>query len=107
MSQQGSTKGEKGGVATKLILETLTNEMRKMFRKGMVELNEKVEKSLEQSRSAPQAQRSERLPKRGVWIEEEDYEGMGYEEEYERGFWTTIGDMEVDIEDIGIKKMIT
>ena len=65
----------------KFIMEALTSEVQRMFRAKLEQFHERVEQSLEQPRNPPTGHRRERLPRKGVRVEEEEYEGDGFEDE--------------------------
>ena len=52
-----------------------------MFRAELEQFHERVEQSLEQPRNPPIGRKRENLPRKGVWLEEEEYEGDGFEDE--------------------------
>ena len=55
-----------------------------MFRAELEQFHEKVEQSLEQPRNLSTGHRREKLPRRGVLVYEEEYEGDGFEDEIDR-----------------------
>ena len=65
----------------KFIMEALTSEVQKMFRAEFEQFHERVEQSLKQPRNLLIGLIRERLPRRGVRVEEEGYEGDGFEDE--------------------------
>ena len=85
MSNNSTTKGVVGGIDMKFIMEALTSVVKRMFRAELEQFHERVEQSLEQ-RNPPTGHRRERLPRRGVWVEEEEYEGDGFEDEIDHDY---------------------
>ena len=77
MSNNGTSEGMSGGIDTRLIREALTSEVKRMFIDELQQFHERVEQSLEQPRNPPGGRRREKLPRRGVRVEEEEYEGDG------------------------------
>ena len=65
----------------KIIMEALTSEVHKMFRVEFEQFHERVEQSLKQPRNLLIGLKRERLARRGVRVEEEGYEGDGFEDE--------------------------
>ena len=65
----------------KFILGALTSEVKRMFKAKLEQFHERVEQSFEHPRNPPIGHIRERLPRRGVWVEEEEYEGDGFEDE--------------------------
>ena len=59
----------------------LTSEIKRMFRAELEQFHERVEQSFEHPRNPPTGRRIERLPRRGVRVEEEEYDGDGFEDE--------------------------
>ena len=62
----------------KFIMEALTSDVKRIFRFELEQLHERVEQSFEHPRNPPTRRRRERLPRRGVRVEEE-YDGGGFE----------------------------
>ena len=81
MSNNDASKGVMGGIGMKFIMEALTSEVKRMFRTELEQFHERVEQSFEHPRNPPTGRRRERLPRRGVRVEEEEYEGDGLEDE--------------------------
>ena len=81
MSNNDASEGVTGGVDMKFIMEALTSEVKMMFRAELEQFHERVEQSLEQPQNPPTGRRRERLPRRGVWVEEKEYDGNGFEDE--------------------------
>ena len=52
-----------------------------MFRAELKQFHQRVEQSFEHPQNPPIGRRRERLPRRGVRVEEEGYEGDGFEDE--------------------------
>ena len=52
-----------------------------MFRTELEQFHERVEQSLEQPRNPPTRLRRDKVPRRRVRLEEEEYEGDGFEDE--------------------------
>ena len=63
----------------KFTMETLTSEVKIMFRAELEKFHEKVEQILKQLRNPPIGYRRQKLPRREVWIEE-GYERDGFED---------------------------
>ena len=63
------------------IMKALTSEVKGMFRAELEQFHESVEQSFEYPQNPPIGRRRERLPRRGVQMEEEGYEGDGFEDE--------------------------
>ena len=78
MSNNGASEGMTGGIDMNFIIEA---EVMRMFRDEFEQFHEKVEQSLEQPRNPPTGSRRERLPRRGVRVEKEEYEEYGFEDE--------------------------
>ena len=74
----------------KFIMEALTSEVQRMFRAKLEQFHKRVEQSLEQPRNPPTGHRRERLPRKRVRVEEEEYEGDGFEDEIDHN--TVISD---------------
>ena len=52
-----------------------------MFRAELEQFHERVEQSFEHPQNPPAGHRMERLSRRGVQVEEKEYEGDGFEDE--------------------------
>ena len=65
----------------KFIMKALTSEVKRMFRAELEQVHEMVEQNFEHPQNPPTWRRRERLPRRGVRVEEEEYEGDGFEDE--------------------------
>ena len=70
-----------GGIDSKFIMEALTSEVKRMFRAELEQFHERVEQSFEQPRNPPIGHRRERFLRRGMQMEEEEYEGEGFKDE--------------------------
>ena len=81
MSNNDASKGVTRGIDMKFIVETLTSEVKRMFRVELEQFHERVEQSFEHPRNPPTERRRERLQRKGVRVEEEEYEGDGFEDE--------------------------
>ena len=81
MSDNKASEGVAGGVDMKFIMQALTSEVQRMFRAELEQFHERVEQSFEHPRNPPTVRRRERLPRRGVWVEEKEYDGNGFEDE--------------------------
>ena len=81
MSNNGASEGVTEGIDMKFIMEALTNEVKRMFRAELEQFHKRVEKSFEHPRNPPTGRRRKRLPRRGVRVEEEEYDGDGFEDE--------------------------
>ena len=80
MTGQSSPSGEKGVGDNKLLFEALVGEMRKMLSAEMEQVHERIDKmehNREPTGSASTGQRLERLPRRGVRIEDEEDTDLG------------------------------
>ena len=71
MSNNGACEGVTGGIDTKFIMEALTSEIKRIFRVELEQLHERVEQSFEHPRNPSTGCRRKRLPRRGVWVEED------------------------------------
>ena len=65
----------------KFIVKAITSEVKRMFRAELEQFHERVEQSFEHPPNPPTWHRRERLPRRGVRVEEEEYEADGFEGE--------------------------
>ena len=71
MSDKNSSEGVSAGLDPKLVMEALTSEMRHLFKEGMEEVHDKVDRKLELAFSNSQACRKANPPMREVRNEEE------------------------------------
>ena len=106
MSNNNASKGVVGGVDLKFIMEALTSEVKRIFRAELEQFHERVEQSFMHPRNPPTGHKRERLPKRGVRVEEEEYDGGGFEGEIDHVRLLVIGGMRGDLEKLGIGKVI-
>ena len=74
MSNNDASEGVAGGVDMKFIMQALTSEVQRMFRAGLEQFHERVEKSFKHPRNPPTGRRRERMQRRGVRVEEEEYD---------------------------------
>ena len=81
MSDKNASEGVAGGVDMKFIMQALTSEVQRMFRAELEQFHERVEQSFEHARNPPTVRRRERLPRRGVRVDEEEYDGGDFEDE--------------------------
>ena len=65
----------------KFIMQALTSEVQRMFRAELEQFHERVEQSFEHPQNPPTTRRRERLPRRGAWVDEEEYDGGDFEDE--------------------------
>ena len=65
----------------KFIMEALTSELKRIFKAELEQFHDRVEQSFEQPRNPPTGRRRERLPRRGVRVEEDEYDWNGFEDE--------------------------
>ena len=65
----------------KFIMEALISEVKRIFKAELDKFHERVEQSFEQPLNPPTRCRRERLPRRGVCVEEDEYDGNGFEDE--------------------------
>ena len=65
----------------KFIMEALTSEVKRIFKAELEQFHERVEQSFEQPLNPPTRRRRERLPRRGVRVEEDEYDRNGFEDE--------------------------
>ena len=86
MFNNGAFKGVMGGIDRKFIMEALFSDVKRMFRVGLEQSHERVEQSFEQPQNPPTGHRRERLPRRGMRMEEEEYEGDGFEDEIDHDY---------------------
>ena len=90
MSNNNASESVAGGVDLKFIMEALTSEVKRIFRAELEQFHERVEQSFEHPRNPPTERRRERLPRRGVRVEEEEYDGGGFEGEIDHD--SVVGD---------------
>ena len=88
MSKDKNIIGEMSGeVDLKLHMEAMIGEMRRMLRVELEQVHERMDR-MENSRvEQPQSsnwRRKEKVPPKGIRVEEEDYDGDGFDEEDER-----------------------
>ena len=76
MSNNNASEGVAGGIDMKFIMEALTSEVKRIFKAELAQFHERVEQSFEQPLNPPTRHRRERLPRRGVRVEEDEYDGM-------------------------------
>ena len=81
MSNNDASEGVTGGVDMKFIMEALTSEVKRIFKVELEQFHERVEQSFEHPRNPPTGRRRERLPRRGVRVDEEEYDGGDFEDE--------------------------
>ena len=81
MSNNSAFEGVTGGIDTKFIMKALTSKVKRIFRAELGQFYERVEQSFEHPRIPSIGRRRERLPRRGVRVEEEEYDGGGFEGE--------------------------
>ena len=81
MSNNNAFESMTGGVDMKLIMEALTSEVKRIFKAELEQFHERVEQSFEQPLNPPTRRRRERLSRRGVCVEEDKYDGNGFEDE--------------------------
>ena len=84
MSNKNSSEGVVGGLDPKLIMEALTSEMRRLFKEGMEEVHDKVDRKLELAFSNSQGRRKANPPMREVRNEEESSEDEESFDNYRR-----------------------
>ena len=90
MSNNSSSESVTGGVDMKFIMEALTSEVKRIFNAELEQFHERVEQSFEQPRNPPTGRRRERLPRRGVHVEEDEYDGNDFEDENDH--YSAVGD---------------
>ena len=83
MSNNSASESMTGGVDMKFIMEALTSEVKRIFKAELKQFHERVEQSFEQPRNPPTGRRRESLPRRGVHVEEDEYDGNDFEFEDE------------------------
>ena len=83
MSNNNASEGVAGGVDMKFIMQALTSEVQRMFRAELEQFHERMEQSFEHPRNPPTGRRKDRLPKRGAWVDEEEYDGGDIENGYD------------------------
>ena len=81
MSNKGTSEGVTGRIDMKFIIEELTSEVKRMFKAKLEQFHERIEQSFKHPRKPPTRHRRERLPRRAVGVEEEEYEGDGFQDE--------------------------
>ena len=81
MSNTNASEGVVGGVDMKFIMQVLTSKVQRMFRAELEQFHERVEQSFEHPRNPPTGRRRERLPRRGVRVDEEEYDGGHLEDD--------------------------
>ena len=106
MSNNNASEGVAGGIDMKFIMEALTSEVKRIFKAELAQFHEWVEQSFEQPLNPLTRHRRERLPRRGVRVEEDEYDGNGFEDENDHD--STVGDRSMggDIEKLGIRKIL-
>ena len=62
----------------KFIMQALTCKVKRMFRAELEQFHERIEQCLEHPRNPPMGCRRDNLPRSGVRVEEEEYEGDGF-----------------------------
>ena len=72
MSDKNSSEGVSAGLDPKLVMEALTSEMRHLFKEGMEEVHDKVDRKLELAFSNSQGRRKANPPMREVRNEDEE-----------------------------------
>ena len=90
MSNNNASKGVAGRVDLMFIMEALTSEVKRIRRAELEQFHERVDQSFEHPKNPPTGRRRERLPRRGVWVEEEEYDGGGFEGEIDHD--SVVGD---------------
>ena len=90
MSNNNASEGVGEGVDLKFIMEALTSEVKRIFRAELEQFHKRVEQSFEHPRNPPTGRRRERLPRRGVRVGEEEYDGGGFEGEIDHD--SVVGD---------------
>ena len=81
MSNNDASESVTRGIDLKFIMEALTSEVKRMFRDELEQFHERVEQTFEHPQN-PQTRRGrEKLPRRVVRVEEEEYDGDGFEDE--------------------------
>ena len=81
MLNNGASEGVTEGIDMKFIMKALTSKVKRMFRVELEQFHERVEQSFEHPGNPPTGRRRERLPRREVWVEEEEYVRDGFEDE--------------------------
>ena len=107
MSNNNASEGVAGGVDMKFIMQALTSEVQRMFKAELEQFHERVEQSFKHPQNPPTGCRRERLPRRGVPVDEEKYDGGDFEDE--NGYDSGVSNKRYgggDIEKIGIGKII-
>ena len=84
MANNSASESMTGGVDMKFIMEALTSEVKKIFKAELEQFHERVEQSFEQPQNPSTGRRRERLPRRGVCVEEDEYDGNGLEDENDK-----------------------
>ena len=90
MSNNSASESTSGGVDMKFIMEALTSEVKRIFKAELEQFHERMKQSFEQPLNPLTMRRRERLPRRGVHVEEEKYDGNGFEDENDHD--STVGD---------------
>ena len=80
MSNNSASESMTGGVDMKFIMEALTSEVKRIFKAELEQFHERVEQRFEQPLNPPTRHRKERLSRRGVRVEEDEYDGNGFED---------------------------
>ena len=106
MSNNDASEGVTKGIDMKFIMEALTNKIKRMFRAKLEQFHEKVEQSFEHPQNSPTWRRKERLPRRGMRVEEEEYEGDGFENKIDHDSVVSDRRYGGDLEKLGIGKII-
>ena len=81
MSNNNASEGVVGGVDMKFIMQALTSEVQRIFRVELEQFHEMVEQSFKHPRNPPTGRRRERLQRRGVRVDQEEYDGGDFEDE--------------------------
>ena len=74
----------------KFIMEALTREVKRIFKAELEQFHERAEQSFEQPLNPPTRRIRERLPRRGLRVEEDEYDGNGFKDENDRD--SAVGD---------------
>ena len=92
----------------KVFLEAIMSEIRRVMKMEMAQVHERIDQMENRREERPQnghnLRRRERVPLRE---EDEERYGSGFDEEEDRDSIVTIGDLEGDLEKLGIVKITT
>ena len=95
MSNNNTYEGVAGRVYLNFIMEALTSEVKWIFRAELEQFHERVEKIFKHPRNTLIGSRRERLPRKGVRVEEEKYDRGGFDGEIDHD--SVVGDRRYEV----------